>query len=284
MRGNDWILDTMTSIVKSYWRDNPNAGHRGVRDKEDRFGLLAPAWTDADAFAYAFGYNFIENDGISAPELWDWDGTQYDVLVDLRDLYYSAGAWTDTAYQHLGERAAFFAQEDRVLFELNTLGSLKYDVIHEMEQDFGVLPYPKYKREQARYLTGSIDHYTALAIPYTAYWNEGRLRMTGALLEALSAENCKSVKKPYYDEIITHHNVTDGDSAEMINLIMEGRVYDLSSYHYNELSLGDTAFATVFRHLVRERDKDIVQYWTSNSGALEIQLGILLDKYENLQG
>ena len=282
VRNNDWTLDIFTSLVKDFWRDNPASGKRGMRDKEDRFGMVAPAWTDADAFAYAFGYNFIINDGVSAPELWDWDGSQYDALVDLRELYYSNGAWTDTENQHLGNRAAFFAQEDHALFMLNTLGSLKYEVIHTMEQDFGVLPYPKYKREQAKYLTGSIDNYTALAVPYTAYWNEQRLRMTGALIEALAAENCNSIKNPYYDEIVTHHNVTDGDSAEMINLIMEGRVYDLAAYHYNELSLTGTAFATMFRHLVRERDQDIVQFWQSNAGSLEIKLTDLLNNYASI--
>jgi hypothetical protein len=182
------------------------------------------------------------------------------------------------------QRAAFFAQQDRTLFMLNTLGSLKYEDIHNMEQDFGVLPYPKYKREQPRYLTGSLDNYSALAVPYTLLWDEERLRMTGALLEALSAENCKTVKKPYYDEIVTHHNVTDGDSAEMIDLIMAGRVYDLSMYHYSDLTLDGVAFTTFFRHLVRNKDQDIIQFWESNAGALDIQMGDLLARYESILG
>ncbi len=281
VRGNDWTLDTMTGNVKDFWRDNPNVGKRNERDGEDRFGLLAPLWTDIDAFAYAFGYNYIENDGISTPELWTWDGSQYDAIVDLRDLYYSDGCWSDEGLKHLGMRAAFFAQEDRVLFMLNTLGSLKYEEIHTMEQDFGVLPYPKYKREQAAFLTGALDNYSAPAVPYTLLWDAERLRMTGALLEALSAENCNTVKKPYYDEIVTHHNVTDGDSVEMIDLIMAGRVYDLSAYHYNELVLGD-AFAITFRHLVRNKELDIIQYWESNSGSLQLQMDELLDRYAAL--
>ncbi len=282
VRNNDWTLETMKTIVKDFWRDNPNVGKRNERDAEDRFGMVAPAWTDADAFSYAFGYNFIVNDGVSAPELWTWDGSQYDAIVALRDLYASRGVWTDTALQHLGERAAFFAQENRVLFMLNTLGSLKYEVIHSMEQDFGVLPYPKYNKVQPRFRTGSIDNYTALAIPYTALWNLERLRMTAALIEALSAENCKSVKDTYYDDIVTHHNVTDGDSAEMIDIIMEGRIYDLSAYHYNELTLGGTPFAITFRHLIRNPQQDIVQYWQSNSGGLEIQMGDLMDRYDSI--
>jgi hypothetical protein len=284
VRGNDWVLETFTALVKDYWRDNPNVGRRGDRDKEDRFGLLAPVWTDADAFAYAFGYNFVKNNGIDPPELWTWDGSQYDALVALRELFSSNGAWTDTENQHLGTRAAFFAQEDKVLFQLNTLGSLKYDVIHEMEQDFGVLPYPKWDRGQANYLTGSIDNYTALAVPYTAFWAPERLRMTGALIEALAAENCNSIKKPYYDEIVTHHNVTDGESAEMIDLIMAGRVYDLSAYHYNELKMEGTALATMFRYVIRDKNIDIVQFWQSNSGSLELQMGALLDDYAALLG
>ena len=109
--------------------------------------------------------------------------------------------------------------------------------------------------------------------------------MTGAMLEALSAENYNSVKLPYYDEIVTHHNVTDGDSVEMIGIIMEGRVYDLGVYHMNELMMEDPdnptdlGFAVFFRHLLKHRSKDIVQYWQSNSGSLENQLNDLLNAY-----
>ena len=279
VRGNDWTIEEMKDIVKDFWRDNPNVGRKGERDAEDRFGMVAPIWTDADAFAYAFGYHFVTNDGVSAPTLWEWDGSQYDAIVSLRELFYSNGAWTDPSCQYLADRAAFFAQEDRVLFELNTLGSLGYDVIHEMEQDFGVLPYPKYDRDQAQYYTGSADNYTVLAVPFTALWDLERLRMTGALIEALSAENCNSVKKPYYDDIVTHHNVTDGDSAEMIGLIMAGRVYDLSAYHYDELTLDTTPFTTLFRYLIRNKNQDIVQFWQSNSGPLSLQMDDLVRKY-----
>ena len=287
VRGNDWTLETMKTIVKDYWRDNPSAGARGERDAEDRFGLLAPIWTDVDAFAYAFGYNYVYNDGVSAPELWTWDGGQYDAIVSLRELYYSQGAWTDQANRHLYTRAGFFAQQDRVLFMLNTLGSLGCDEIHNMEQDFGVLPYPKYDRDQAQYYTGALDNYTALGIPFTALWNLDRLRMTGALVEALSAENCNSVKAPFYDDIVTHHNVTDGDSAEMIDIIMAGRVYDLATYHHNELVLDPEdeelgAFALFFRYLLRYPNKDIVQYWQSNGSTLDYQMDVLLSKYASI--
>jgi hypothetical protein len=156
-----------------------------------------------------------------------------------------------------------------------------------MEQDFGVLPYPKYDRNQPKFLTGALDNYTALGVPFTTLWNTERLRMIGAMIEALSAENCNSVKGPFYDDIVTHHNVTDGDSAEMIDLIMAGRVYDLAMYHHNELVMDASddelgAFALFFRYLLRYPSKDIVQYWQSNGGALEYQMDSLLVRYNSI--
>ena len=126
-------------------------------------------------------------------------------------------------------------------------------------------------------------------MPVTTGWDAERLRMTGAFIEALSAENCNSVKNPYYDEIVTHHNVTDGDSVEMINIIMDGRVYDLGVYHYNELVLSGTvsdngSFALMFRYLILNKEQDIVQYWTMNSGSLQIRLDGLLGDYAEILG
>ena len=292
VRANDWTLETMKTIVKGYWRDNPTSGKAGERDVEDRFGMVGVGTTDGDAWAYALGFNYIINDGVSYPEVWEWSDKQFDAIGSLRELYESDGTWKQPVGQILGDynaRAAFFAQEDRVLFQLNTLESLKWDVIHNMEQDFGVLPYPKYDKNQPKHLTGSLDHYSVLAVPYTTAWNSERLRMTGALIEALSAENCNSVKDPYYDDIVTHHNVTDGDSVEMINIIMDGRVYDLGMYHYNELVLDPTdqydgAFALFFRYLIRNPGKDIVNYWQSNSGNLDGQMSSLMSRYNAILG
>ena len=290
VRNNDWYLENMKTIVKGFYRNNPTTGNTAGRDVQDRFGMVGVGTTDGDAWAYALGYNYIINDGLSTPSVWTWDGSQYDAITSLRELYQSTGTWNQPVGQILGDynaRAAFFAQEDRVLFQLNTLESLKWDVIHNMEQDFGVLPYPKYDQDQAKHLTGSLDHYSVLAVPFTTAWDAERLRMTGALIEALSAENCNSVKNPYYDEIVTHHNVTDGDSVEMINMIMDGRVYDLGMYHYNDLVFDASdeyngAFALFFRYLIRNNGQDIVQYWQQHSGSLETQMNSLLAKYDSI--
>ncbi len=291
VRNNDWTLETMKTMVKGFWRNTPAS--KDGRDESDRYGLIATGGTDADAWCKALGFASLINDGVSAPTLWEWDGTQYDAIVALRELYDLNDTWSTIkggVSDDYNDRSSFFAQKDHVLFELNILESLKYDVIHNMEQDYGVLPFPKYNENQARYLSGSIGHYTALAIPYTTAWDMERLRMTGAVLEALSAENCNSVKKPYYDDIVTHHNVTDGDSVEMINIIMDGRVYDLGVYHADELLMVDTlietdlGFPVFFRHLLKNRSRDIVQYWESNASLLEYKLDDLLNAYAAIGG
>lgn len=289
VRNNDWTLDAMKKIIRGFYRNMP-ATPDG-KDEADRYGLIAPGGTDADSWCYAFGFTPLKNDGVSAPEIWTWDGSQYDAIVALRELYDMPDTWAvikGGISDDYNERSVFFAQKDHVLFELNILESLKYDAIHEMEQDYGVLPFPKYKDSQPRYLSGSIGHYTTLSVPTATGWDSERLRMVGAVFEALSAENCNSVKIPYYDEIVTHHNVTDGDSVEMVNLIMEGRVYDLAVYHMNELMMQDDlidtdlGFAVFFRHLLKNRSRDIVQYWESNSALLDYQLGELLDSYAEI--
>ena len=70
----------------------------------------------------------------------------------------------------------------------------------------------------------------------------------------------------------------------MINMIMDGRVYDLGMYHYNDLvfdatSEYDGAFALFFRYLIRNPEKDIVQYWKSYSLPLQLQMDALVNKY-----
>ena len=41
----------------------------------------------------------------------------------------------------------------------------------------------------------------------------------------------------------------------------------------------DVALATFFRHLVRNKEQDIVQFWQSNSGSLDLQMAALMATY-----
>ena len=124
------------------------------------------------------------------------------------------GSWTGFDQMLITNRALFRA------------GSI-YDMpfYRDMENDFGVLPYPKLKSEQD-------DYYHIIATQVCAgicvpVGGEDLAR-TGLLLEALASESRDTVTKAYYDINLYKKLTRDSESGEMLDIIFATKRYDLA--------------------------------------------------------
>ena len=273
-----WTLANLYTLVKDFYVPGTNDNIR----EDDLYGLLLHSGTGVDAFAFSFGYHYLKNDAVNPPEMWELTTGVVSTLQTLRDLAQSQGCYY-TGVGNLNsyaEQDQFFA-ERHALFATVTLDQLKTDIIHDMEDKYGVLPYPKLNESQKKYLTGSQDHYSVLSVPYTNFNTD----KVGVVVEALSAYNNLNVNDLYYEAIVTHKNTRDPESVRMIDIIMDGRVYDLTTYHYNELEVSEEAngaFGLFFRYCVSNPNKDISSYWSSCLGFLPDDVQDLIDAYDKL--
>ena len=279
-----WTYDVMYGIVKDFWQDSATGGTQNQRDEEDVYGLVVGGGTDADAWAFAFNYKYLANDGVMTPDLWSWNVGIVNAISDLRALYTATGTYKNWGDDYT-QRTTFFAN-DHALFNLTTLLELKTDIIHTMESLYGVLPYPKRDANQTAYHTGTLDHYTVLSVPTFVMGED--LERTGVMIEALSAETTNSVVEPYYNLIVTHKNTTDAESVRMIELIMAGRLYDLTTYHYDDIKFASAAtdnssYGLFFRYLISTAPAaDIASFWEANRSSLQAQLDDLIAEYETI--
>ena len=118
-------------------------------------------------------------------------------------------------------RKAF--KEDRVLAAIHVLESPKYN-LRDMESDYIILPMPKYDEAQAEYYSPvSMWCTSLLSVPITASNPE----RTGIIIEALSAESLYTLTPAYYEISLQGKAVRDEESAAMLDIIFETRVYDL---------------------------------------------------------
>ena len=100
----------------------------------------------------------------------------------------------------------------------------------------GVLPYPKWDTDQKEYLTmvdGGAD-----TIGITLLETGEELEFIGLITEALCAESYKQVYPVYYDIMLKNRYADQPDDAEMIQLVMDGRVYDLGYVYDNWMAAG----------------------------------------------
>lgn len=114
-------------------------------------------------------------------------------------------------------------------------GSL-YDITgyRSMENDFGVLPYPKHSEEQERYYNYVASHVCpVISVPVT----NSDIESTGLLLEALSRESSDTIVNAYIELNLMTKVARDDSSAEMMRLIFATKRYDLAcSYNWGKIT------------------------------------------------
>jgi hypothetical protein len=99
-----------------------------------------------------------------------------------------------------------------------------FDKFTDMSFSYGMLPFPKYDTAQEQYLTVPEYDFSVYGVPTTLPFED--YDMVGITMEALSAESWKTVSPAYYDEALKGRYSADETTAEIIDLIMEGRVFD----------------------------------------------------------
>lgn len=93
--------------------------------------------------------------------------------------------------------------------------------LRNMDADFGILPYPKYDEAQKDYLA-RIEGIELTGVPVTA-----DTEFVSAIMEAMASESATTVVPAYYDVALKTKMTRDNDSAEMLDIIFENRVFDL---------------------------------------------------------
>ena len=143
------------------------------------------------------------------------------------------------AYQRNGYAADYGSiafREGRGLFFLQNVGSsLNF---REMEDEFGILPLPKYDELQDRYISsGASWGLPFYVIPRLTYDQEGYARI-GYITQMLAYESLYTMTPAFYDQTLQNKISRDEESARMLDIIFESRSYDFGWYFeiggYNE--------------------------------------------------
>ena len=236
VRENKWTMEKFYSIIKEAARDLDGNGAIGF---DDVAGLLSSSWcisflyygtgeTVAGKDENDYPYLRMNNErGIRAVE------KSYEIIADksatLIGETLAAGGMADP--YNAGINKMF--QEDRGLFMLMQICYILET--RTMDSDFGILPTPKLDEKQDMYYTPINPVATScIAVPATAADRE----RTSVVLEALSAESRYTLMPAYYDVTITNKMIRDEESAEMLDLILASRTFDLG-FIFNWGALGD---------------------------------------------
>ena len=223
VRENKWTFEKFHSVMREVSSDLNGDGEMGF---DDLLGLASSDFA-INVLFYNSGETVTRKDNDDFPYL--TINTErairaaeraFEIVTDkssailANEMTGIANPWTD------GINRMF--HDNRALFLLAQI-----TFIHRtrtMESDFGILPSPKLDENQDRYYS-SINPVvsTCIAVPSSAQDKE----RTSVIIEALTAESKYTLMPAYYDVTITNKMIRDEESAEMLDLILASRVFDL---------------------------------------------------------
>jgi len=213
VREGKWTFDKTLEFMTAASNDTNG---NGKADEGDRFGL---ATHDINYYALLISAGQplaakdMENDAPVINAESEGFITAYDRIKD----YFTDKSQTVMEYK--GE--TFMA--GNALLCAQTMACVR--LFREMDDDFGIIPAPKYDEAQENYYTYIIPYEVLVSvIPVSAASPE----RSGVAVQALSIYSAHYLTPAYYDLTITGKGLRDEDSAEMLDIILDSAVYDLA--------------------------------------------------------
>ncbi len=266
VREGKWTWDEWEKILAV--GDSDLNGDGKLDFENDRFAYLTHEWYGCVEFMYPAGIRACTNNAEGVPEI----SIMSEKTVEVFQRYFSHITKGQNVVKAIEEFSAF--AEGRV-FTIDCTVQGASGNLREMEDEFGIIPWPKYSEED-EYAACINAAASLLVVPITI---EDPAR-TSVIIEGMAAESYRNLIDVYYDVILQTKTSRDRDSAEMLDVIRASRVFDFG--YYNS-SLGD-AIASLGVTLYNSygNANSISSFYAKASKQAEKNLQTLVEKFETL--
>ena len=241
----EWTFDEFEELVKQGVKDVNGDGV--ITPDADRYGFTTSEWSAPINILYAGGQRVYSKNEDGEIELSLYSSKTADLFDDFFSLLDDEASFLAISE---GENKSLVKPSftaGNVMFVAAGLTDARW--MRSMEDDFGILPYPKYEYEDNYTTTVNAGAPLAL-IPVTVTDPE----RTGAIVEALGAYGAKGVIPAFYDITLKTKFSRDNESEEMLDIIKDSIIYDLGYMSGN-------ALAYVGRDLALAESHDFASYY-----------------------
>lgn len=254
-----WTIDMMIDMVKETTRDLNGDGN--ITQADDMWGFAESSHAILH-YIYACGETMAHID-----EKGDLQITYNEKLVNVVEKLYEFFNTSKTVA--IGTTYGSIFKEGRKLFFMDMLGSISS--LRDMEDDFGVLPMPKWDEKQERY-TGYVSNgwTTSFSIPVTNLNPE----RSAIILDTMCAFSTETVTEAIYDIMLAEKLIRDVESQKMLPLVFASKVYDWA---------GDLAWASslrgIYEGLVTSASNNLASQFESKIESINTARDKLVESY-----
>ena len=256
-----WTWDMFNTLTKDLSQDLNGDGV--MDDKNDMFSYTL--WNDGgQALYFGMGATLSTKNKDDIPVL-DYESEKlvntYTRIYDLITNNKANFSKTDhvQSFKVFNEGRAYFCG---ITFQ--KIGTF----LRDMEDDFGILPLPKYDANQERYLTNVSPACTFAMIAKTT----ADIDYAGTIIDALAASSYDMITPTLFDVIAATKNVRDEQSPEIMQMIVRNRVFDPAVLYY----LDGYMFV---RDLLTKDSPDVVSFMATSLEPAQTRLDNIVKQF-----
>ena len=273
VNNNQWTMDKFNEMVKADGITFDLDGD-GKFTRNDRYGFV----TQVDylpSMIVACGEKIITKDKDDMPVFTGATEKVSNILDRMLDIYID-----DTYCMHRnaygkenggGQLVQFWVfPEGRGLFYW---GFPRYmDLgLRDMEDDFGILPIPKWDSSQTRYyaMLNNWHSYTYM-IPITVQ----DVEKSSQIMDAMAYHGRKLIKPAYYDVCLQRKYTRDEESSAMLDIIFSSTCYELGEV------FGIGGFIGALCDDLQKGKNNMMTVFEKNQGKIDKDISKLIDNFE----
>lgn len=277
-----WTLEQFYYISQKAYEDvNGNQ----VRDDDDKYGFMLQRYAEPiHYFANGCGVEYYKRLKNGYPKI-TINSTRSVEFCELleRVIYENKGAYLLYPNQigaEIGHENDF--SNGKYMFALTTLSSSLGDNMREMEQDYGIIPYPLWDSDQEDYITLVANGSALACVPQTVALGGNYDRVDNIIapvLEALSIESYRSVTLNFYELALKSAYTRDDVASQMIDLIVNTSTKNFVYEYGSSLN----SIGSIFSKCMENRSKFSTVYDSIGDSA-NVLLQELMTDYNKLFG
>ena len=229
-----WTVDVLTEMASKCYEDTGDTP--GKADAADSFGFGWEQSDTVDGLAMGMGAQFTYKDPATGDITVTFNNARtFDISKKIKALANTSNFSFKFDMADSANVMPAFAS-GTVAFTVNKLFQAE-TYLADMEDDYFIIPVPKFNEEQTSYITSVHDGCTVFGIPY----DSTKVAQAAVALEFLCAYSSENVTPLYFEGALKGRYTRDPEAASMIDLIHGSVTTDFAVAWGNSIkSIGQT--------------------------------------------
>jgi len=260
VKSGGWTIDKFSQMIKDVSKDLDG---NGIWDNKDQYGFTTTNDT-IYGFYYGCGETPVKKSNSDLLE-YSYKSGGADKLQKIAEITVEILKKEDNTLivnngKYTWQEGMYLFLEDRALFYSEVM--VQIERLRVMETDFGIIPLPKFDKNQKDYVTFVHPAGGLLGV----LSNHEDREFAGIILEATAAESSRTLRPAYYDITLKRKGARDVESEQMLDIIIQNRAFDpgiifnlgnvMNSY-YNMAAKGEANVSSMLEKQIEKMEKDI---------------------------